>query len=47
MVEEQKLSPLDTMNKNLDNKEKSTYRRAIEKKSTENHKRGLGQLKNI
>jgi hypothetical protein len=32
--------------KSLNNKEKTTFRRAKEKKSTENHERGTGQLKN-
>jgi hypothetical protein len=31
--------------KSLNNKEKTTFRRAKEKKSTENHERGTGQLK--
>jgi hypothetical protein len=35
------------MNKNMDNKEESIYRKAKEKKSTENHKRGTGHLKNM
>jgi hypothetical protein len=35
------------MNKSLDNKEQSTYRGAKERKNTENHKRGTGQLKNM
>jgi hypothetical protein len=36
---------LDAVNKSLENKGETTYRRAKERKSTENHKRGSGQLK--
>jgi hypothetical protein len=35
------------MNKSLNNKEKSAYRRAKDRKSTENPKRGTGHLKNM
>jgi hypothetical protein len=44
MAEEQKLSPL-TVYKILHNKEDTTYRRSKERKTTEDHKRGTGQLK--
>jgi hypothetical protein len=38
MVEKYKLSPLDPMNKSLDNKEENAHRRARKRKNTENHK---------
>jgi hypothetical protein len=34
------------MKKSLDNKEETTYRRAKERKTTENHSTRTGQLKN-
>jgi hypothetical protein len=35
------------VNTGLDNKEESSPRRTKERKSTENHKRGTGQLENM
>jgi hypothetical protein len=35
------------VNKSLDNKEESSYRRTEGRKRTENYKRGTGQLNNI
>jgi hypothetical protein len=37
---------LDPVNKSLNNKEETTYKRAKERKSTEDHKTVTGQLKN-
>jgi hypothetical protein len=40
------LSPSDPMNESLGNKEETTNRSAEERKSTENHKKVAGYLKN-
>jgi predicted RNA-binding protein len=41
---EEKLSPLEPMNKSMDNEE-TTYKKAKERKNTESHREGQDRLK--